>query len=156
MTNIGHATVRWGMSLALAVVLASPSAHAADGVEQKQAPPPSALEVVLDTGSGGTVGDELRPPLARLFVGGTTTWRQYCARPGVKSCGEFDQRPEEDQLGDRVDYSSTVPYLGFSAELELLPLARSPSAARGLGVLLGYRRGYASTDVTLLGERGSR
>ncbi len=179
--------VRWGRSLALAVVLASPSAHADVVVKQGEAAPapqamsqrvapksvdaalrgprqvsggantPTApfLEVALDTGSGGTVGDEpLRPPLARLFLGGTTTWRQYCARPGVKSCGEFDRKPESEQLGDQVDYSSTVPYLGFSAELELLPLARSPSAVRGLGALLGYRRGYSSTNVTLLSDAG--
>ncbi|MCE9670329.1 hypothetical protein LY474_21245 [Myxococcus stipitatus] len=113
------------------------------------------LAVGLDTGSGGTVGDEpVRPALARLTVGGTTTWRKYCARPGVKSCGEFDKKPEEEQLGDRSDYDSSVPYLGISAELELLPLARRTSAIRGLGVLLGYRRGYASTNVTLFNDVG--
>lgn len=113
------------------------------------------LEVALDTGSGGTVGEEPpRPPLARLVLGGTTTWRRYCARPGVKSCGEFDRRSEEEQLGDTVDYSSSVPYLGVSAELELLPLARGTSAVRGLGLVLGYQRGYSSTNVTLVGEAG--
>ncbi|WP_240360188.1 hypothetical protein [Pyxidicoccus caerfyrddinensis] len=113
------------------------------------------LEVALDTGSGGTVGDEpVRPPLARLFLGGTTTWRKYCARPGVKSCSEFDRKAVDDQLGDRVDYSSSVPYLGVSAELELLPLARKQSAVRGLGAVLGYRRGYSSTNVTLVGDAG--
>jgi hypothetical protein len=113
------------------------------------------VEVALDTGSGGTVGDEpVRPPLARLLLGGTTTWRKYCARPGVKSCAEFDRKAAGDQLGDKVDYSSSVPYLGVSAELELLPLARRESALRGLGAVLGYRRGFASTDVTLLGDAG--
>ncbi|MCP3100347.1 hypothetical protein LZ198_15875 [Myxococcus sp. K15C18031901] len=113
------------------------------------------LAVGVDTGSGGTVGSEpVRPPIARLTVGGTTTWRRYCARPGVKSCGEFDKKPEAEQLGDRSDYDSSVPYLGISAELELLPLARSTSAVRGLGAVLGYRRGYASTNVTLYNEVG--
>lgn len=165
--NTGHALARWGMLSALAVVLASPASAAdvqrkrseaarqgAVGSESHTTTAPF-LEVELDTGSGGTVGDEpLRPPLARLFLGGTTTWRRYCARPGVKSCGEFDRKSEGEQLGDRVDYSSTVPYLGVSAELELLPLARSTSAVRGLGLALGYRRGYASTDVTLVGQAG--
>jgi hypothetical protein len=53
-----------------------------------------------------------------------------------------------------VDYSSSVPYLGVSAELELLPLARKQSAVRGLGAVLGYRRGYSSTNVTLVGDAG--
>lgn len=157
------------MVFALAVVLGAPSAEAA-AVSERETPAPestvrpraespsptdSFLEVALDTGSGGTVGNEpVRPPLARLLLGGTTTWRKYCARPGVKSCAEFDRKAETDQLGDTVDYSSTVPYLGVSLELELLPLARKESAVRGLGAVLGYRRGFASTDLTLLGDAG--
>ena len=164
--NTRHTVARWGMLVALAVVLALPASAAVvqrpkDGPAPMQVDPESHtttvpfLEVELDTGSGGTVGDEpSRPPLARLFLGGTTTWRRYCARPGVKSCGEFDRKPEDEQLGDTVDYSSSVPYLGVSAELELLPLARRTSAVRGLGLVLGYRRGYSSTDVTLVGEAG--
>ncbi|AKQ65893.1 hypothetical protein A176_002805 [Myxococcus hansupus] len=113
------------------------------------------LEVALDSGSGGTVGDGVaRPPLARLTLGGTTTWRNYCARPGVKSCGEYDRLPANERLGDTVSYSSSVPYLGISAELELQPLAQSASLLRGLGVALGYRRGYASTNVTLVSDAG--
>ncbi|MCP3137911.1 hypothetical protein [Pyxidicoccus xibeiensis] len=187
MMNTGHAMVRGGMCLALAVVLASPSALAAANGQEvalaiassvpapRNSPAPDVvpaelppqvaqapsepeapfLEVKLDTGSGGTVGPEPeRPPLARLFLGGTTTWRRYCARPGVKSCGEYDRKPPEQQLGDTVDYTSSAPYLGVSAELELLPLARHTSALRGLGLGLGYRRGYASTDVTLVGDAG--
>ncbi|WP_255207816.1 hypothetical protein [Myxococcus sp. AM009] len=113
------------------------------------------LEVSLDTGSGGTVGDApARPPLARLTLGGTTTWRNSCARPGVKSCGEYDRLPANERLGDTVSYASSVPYLGIAAELELLPLAHSESLLRGLGLSLGYRRGYSSTNVTLVGDAG--
>ncbi len=154
---------RGGMWFALAVVLASPASAAvverppSEPARQAESHTPTApfLEVELDTGSGGTVGDApMRPPLARLVLGGTTTWRRYCARPGVKSCGEFDRKSEDEQLGDTVDYASTVPYLGVSAELELLPLAHSESAVRGLGAVLGYRRGYSSTKVRLVGEAG--
>jgi len=168
--NTGHVMVRWGMSLALALVLATPSAHGAakvaaasrpkDGPEPMAVDPKSHISVSIERVEmklcmGGTVGDEpMRPSLARLFLGGTTTWRQYCARPGVKSCSEFGRKPKDEQLGDRVDYSSAVPYLGVSAELEVLPLARSESAVRGLGALLGYRRGFSSTNVTLVGEAG--
>ncbi|WP_082207241.1 hypothetical protein [Corallococcus macrosporus] len=113
------------------------------------------LEVSLDTGSGGTVGEApARPPLARLTLSGTTTWRNYCARPGVKSCGEYDGLPANERLGDTVSYSSSVPYLGVAAELELLPLARGESPLRGLGLSLGYRRGFSSTHVTLVGDAG--
>ncbi len=113
------------------------------------------LEVALDSGSGGTVGDAVTgPPLARLSLGGTTTWRNYCARPGVKSCGAYDRLPASERLGDTVSYSTSVPYLGFSAELELLPLARSPSLLQGVGLVLGYRHGFASTHVTLVSDAG--
>ncbi|QDF05626.1 hypothetical protein BHS04_20810 [Myxococcus xanthus] len=113
------------------------------------------LEVALDTGSGGTVGDApARQPLARLTLGGTTTWRNYCARPGVKSCGEYDRLPANERLGDTVSYASSVPYLGIAAELELLPLAHSESLLRGLGLSLGYRRGYSSTNVRLVSDAG--
>jgi hypothetical protein len=33
------------------------------------------------------------PPMIHVFLGGNTTWRRYCARPGVSSCGEFDSLP---------------------------------------------------------------
>jgi hypothetical protein len=211
MVNFGHAMIRWGLPVALAGVLASPSAHAAteqrEAESAKQEPPsgtssasvrPDApvgqgpagpvtspvsrpdtapqrtegsrptsaepesrpqeeplVQTVFSSSAYDTVLHEpLRPPLARLTLGGTTTWRRYCARPGVKSCGEYDRKPEEEQLGDTVDYSSSAPYLGFTAELELLPLARRTSAVRGIGALLGYRRGFSSTDVTLLSDAG--
>ncbi|WP_228558299.1 hypothetical protein [Myxococcus sp. AB056] len=172
MTTARHSMVRWGLWCALAVALASPQALAAAAkrkdsgpakpsvvvrevegdARQRQAP---FLEVALDTGSGGTVGDApARPPLARLTLGGTTTWRNACARPGVKSCGEYDRLPANERLGDTVSYASSVPYLGIAAELELLPLANSESLLRGLGLSLGYRRGYSSTNVTLASDAG--
>lgn len=164
--------VRWGLRCALVVALASPQALAAAAKRKASGPAePSVvvlevegdarrrlgpfLEVALDTGSGGTVGDApARTPLARLTLGGTTTWRNYCARPGVKSCGEYDRLPANERLGDTVSYVSSVPYLGIAAELELLPLAHSESLLRGLGLSLGYRRGYSSTNVTLVSDAG--
>ncbi|MBJ6762384.1 hypothetical protein JGU66_16560 [Myxococcaceae bacterium JPH2] len=108
-----------------------------------------------DSGSGGMVSARrVRPPMLRLFVAGTTTWRRYCARPGVKSCGEYDRKPLEEQTGDTETFSSSVPYLGFDVELEVLPLAHWDSALRGLGVVLAYQRGFSSTSVTLRGEAG--
>ncbi|RJS25101.1 hypothetical protein DRW03_08265 [Corallococcus sp. H22C18031201] len=108
-----------------------------------------------EAGTGGAASPRhLRPPMLRLFVAGTTTWRRYCARPGVKSCGEYDRKPIEQQTGDTETFSSSVPYLGFDIELEVLPLAHWDSALRGLGVVLAYQRGFSSTNVTLRSETG--
>ncbi|WP_224241155.1 hypothetical protein [Hyalangium gracile] len=94
------------------------------------------------------------PPIVHLFLGGTTTWRTYCARPGVSSCGEFDSRPEENQVGDTIDFKSGVPYLGLTGQLEVLPLARSGKPWRGLGLVAGYQRGYSETRVKVTTETG--
>ncbi|WP_224366450.1 hypothetical protein [Hyalangium versicolor] len=94
------------------------------------------------------------PPFIHLFLGGTTTWRTYCARPGSKSCAEFDSRPEENQTGDTIDFKSGVPYLGLTGQIELLPLARSGNALRGLGLVAGYQQGYSETQVKVTTDSG--
>lgn len=94
------------------------------------------------------------PPIVRLFLGGTTTWRQYCARPDSSSCAEFDARPEESRVGDTIDFKSGVPYLGLIGQLELLPMARSGKLLRGLGLVAGYHRGYSETRVKVTTETG--
>lgn len=88
------------------------------------------------------------PPLIRLILGGATTWRRYCARPGASSCSEFDGRPEEEREGDTIDFQAGVPYLGLTGQLELLPLARTEKRwLRGLGLAVGASRGYSETRV---------
>jgi len=95
------------------------------------------------------------PPLFRLFVGGTTTWRGYCARPGVDACSQFDSLPAEQQVGDTIDFSSGVPYLGVLGNLEVLPLARLDNRfVRGLGVGVGIQRGYSETRVKVTTPTG--
>lgn len=94
------------------------------------------------------------PPMIQLFLGGNTTWRQYCARPGVSSCGEFDKKPVEEQTGDTIDFKSGVPYLGLVGQVEVLPLARSEKPWRGLGLLAGYQRGYSETRVKVTTDTG--
>lgn len=98
--------------------------------------------------------EKAHPPLVRLFLGGSTTWRKYCARPGVAACRDFDARPEEEQLGDTVDFDTSVPYLGVGLEVELLPLARSDSFLRGLGLVVGVQRGYSETSVQITSPSG--
>lgn len=129
----------WGALLALAVVLNADGARAQE-VPTSPEPPPSPRP---------PVSQKPRPPLARLLLGGTTTWRKYCARPGVSSCGEFDAKPPEQQNGDTQSFSTSVPYLGFGLEAELLPLAHQDSLVRGLGVVLGARWGFSNTTVKI-------
>jgi hypothetical protein len=94
------------------------------------------------------------PPLVYVWVGGSTTWRTYCARPGVSNCSQFDSRPEEERVGDTIDFTSGVPYLGLMAQIEVLPLARAQKYLRGLGLLAGYQRGYSETRVKVTTQTG--
>lgn len=95
-----------------------------------------------------------RLPVVRLFLGGISTFRNYCARPGVSACGEFDSKPEAQRVGDTIDFKSGTPYLGLSGQLELMPLARAASWVRGWGLQLGASRGYSETQVTITTSTG--
>jgi hypothetical protein len=94
------------------------------------------------------------PPMLRAFIGPLATWRQYCARPGVTTCAEFDAIPEELRKGDAVDFTSLVPYMGLSAEVEVFPLVGQPSLLRGAGVLLGLQRGFPRPVVQVSSPSG--
>jgi hypothetical protein len=94
------------------------------------------------------------PPILFLFLGGATTWRGYCARPGSASCAEFDSRPVESRTGDTIDFKSGVPYLGLTGHLEVLPLASTEKPWRGVGLVVGYQRGYSETRVKVTTDTG--
>jgi hypothetical protein len=94
------------------------------------------------------------PPLIFVWVGGSSTWRKYCARPGVSTCAQFDSRPEQERVGDTIDFRSGVPYLGLTGQIEVLPLARSQKPWRGVGLLVGYQRGYSETRVKVTTQTG--
>ncbi len=90
------------------------------------------------------------PKLVTLRLGGTTTWRSYCSRPGVKACADYDgldraARP----AGDTVNFSPTVPYAGFGIGLDFFPLSSLDSFAKGFGVVGGFSRGFSLTNVTI-------
>jgi outer membrane biosynthesis protein TonB len=95
----------------------------------------------------GASAERRTPPRVRVLLGAAVTWRKYCARPGVASCAEFDARLPEQQVGDIADFSSAAPYAGIAAEAEVFPLANWPSLLRGVGLTLGYQRGFAKTTV---------
>ncbi len=133
---------RWGAPLALPLVLAARVALAQDAAPAS--PPPPAPEP-----------EGPRPSLVRLFLGGTTSWHTFCARAGVSSCGEFAAKPPEEQLGDKVTFNTSVPYLGVGAEVEVLPLARGENRhLRGLGLALGFQRGTSETTVQISSPSG--
>jgi hypothetical protein len=134
---------RWGAPLALALVLAARVVLAQDA-----APSP--------TPSPAPEPAWPQPPMVRLFLGGTTAWHASCARAGVSSCGAYDAKPPEEQLGDTVTFNTSVPYLGVGVEAEVLPLARGENRyLRGLGLALGFQRGTSETTVRLSTPSGS-
>jgi hypothetical protein len=141
MKSSGRWLERWGVSLALALVLTSQIALA-----QREA----VVSLAGDEAMSGPRG----PPRVRVFLGAAVPWRHYCARPGASSCGEFDARAPELRLGDTVDFRSQVPYAGGAAELELFPLARQRSPLRGLGLTASYQRGFARTTVQVRSPAG--
>ncbi|RKG75448.1 hypothetical protein [Corallococcus terminator] len=163
MTTTGSARVPSGLlwTLALVGALAAPTAAASGPLDPTSFRPasqrtPASLSLKLDAGKGSAVEPEVGAPTwLRLNLALTATWRRYCARPGVDGCGAFERLPEDEQVGDTSDFSSSQPYLGLALELELLPLARSDSSVlRGLGLQLGAQRGFSSSDVTLTGDGG--
>ncbi|QRK06958.1 hypothetical protein JQX13_44020 [Archangium violaceum] len=103
----------------------------------------------------GTSARGLFPPRARVLLGAAVTWRRYCARPGVASCAAYDALPEEQQVGDIADFNSNAPYAGLAVEAEVFPLSHWPSLLRGVGLTLGYHRGFARTTVTVSTPVGS-
>jgi hypothetical protein len=90
------------------------------------------------------------PSPLTLTLGGSTTWRSYCMRPGVSSCSQFDSMPEGSRpAGNIFSFSSEQPYAGFGMGLAVFPLASLDNLARGLGVDLAYSRSFSSTATSL-------
>lgn len=88
------------------------------------------------------------PQLVTATVSGTTVWRAYCSRPGVKSCREYDAKePVLRPKGDTVDFSPQVPYAGFLATLDVFPLFFLDNPANGIGLVGAYGRGWSLTNV---------
>jgi hypothetical protein len=93
------------------------------------------------------------PSMLTLTLGGSTTWRSYCMRPGVSSCSQFDAMPEGSRpAGNIFSFSSEQPYSGFGMGLAFFPLAPLDNLARGLGVDLAYSRGFSSTSTSTSGK----
>lgn len=90
----------------------------------------------------------------RFWVGGATTWRSQCLRPGVASCAAYeltDPKP----TGITIDFTASAPYLGVSLNLDFFPLAllntNLPKGVnaifQGIGVVGGFMYGQSQTRI---------
>lgn len=96
------------------------------------------------------------PTTITLHLGGITTWRNYCAHPGVGSCGEFNALPEAERpTGVSVLFNTPIPYAGFAVGLDLFPLANAGlEGLQGLGISGQYSRGFSLTEVNRRSDTG--
>jgi hypothetical protein len=102
-------------------------------------------------------GPRVGPKLISAQVTGTTTWRSYCSRPGFSSCAQYNALdPAQRPPGDTVDFRAEVPYMGFALAGEFFPFAESSSLVNGLGLLVGYERGFSLTNVVTSAGAPSR
>ncbi len=93
--------------------------------------------------------------MVSVWIAGTTTWRYYCARPGVSSCAAYDALPDPKPVGDIVDFKPQVPYAGFNIQAEVFPLAAFfDNALQGLGVVGSFGLGFSLTNVTVDSSSG--
>ena len=94
-----------------------------------------------------------RNPIAPKLVTARLTlspmWRNYCSRPGVSSCKDYDNLPSAQRpAGDTVDFRAQSPYTGVALSAELFPLADFNRWLAGLGLEASYARGFSNTNVT--------
>jgi hypothetical protein len=88
------------------------------------------------------------PKLIEVQATGTTTWRSYCSRPGVTSCGAYDNlAPSARPPGTTVDFSPAVPYPGVGVTALAFPLQGMSGLIRGAGVEGSFSRGFSVTNV---------
>lgn len=104
---------------------------------------------------GKKVKNRIGPKGLSLWLAGTTTWRYYCARPGVDSCAAYDQLPDPKPQGDIVDFKPQVPYAGFNFNVELFPLAWFlDNFLQGIGLVGSFGLGFSLTNVTVESPAG--
>ncbi|MFT3837665.1 MAG: hypothetical protein QM723_11785 [Myxococcaceae bacterium] len=96
------------------------------------------------------------PKAISVWLGGTTTWRSYCSRPGVSSCAQYKKVMPPPQ-GDTVDFSPQVPYAGFQINAEAFPLvlATDNPFLQGIGVTGYFGLGFSLTNVKVQSPSGS-
>lgn len=90
----------------------------------------------------------------RVWLGGATTWRTQCLRPGVTNCRDYDLTDPK-PTGITIDFTASAPYLGMAVNLDFFPLAflntGAPKAVnaivQGIGVTGGFQYGQSQTRI---------
>ncbi len=85
--------------------------------------------------------------LFRVWLGGATTWRTQCLRPGVTNCRDYDLTDPK-PTGITIDFTASAPYLGMALNGELFPLAFVDNRIlQGFGILGGFQYGQSQTRI---------
>lgn len=96
------------------------------------------------------------PRWISVRFGGATTWRSYCAVPGIASCGQLESQPVEERPGNYLLFGTPSPYSGLSAELDVFPLVLlGDTALKGLGVTAELSRRWSQVSVNGGGRGGT-
>ncbi|QRO00075.1 hypothetical protein JRI60_14175 [Archangium violaceum] len=96
------------------------------------------------------------PRWVSVRFGGATTWRSYCAAPGIASCGQLESQPVEERPGNYLLFGTQSPYSGLSAELDVFPLVLlGDTALKGLGVTAELSRRWPQVSVNGGGREGT-
>lgn len=118
-------------------------------VTGRPTPPPEDpnRDTDLDDPNKRAKGEHLAMPYFKVWVGGATTWRNQCLRPGVNSCREYDTAATK-PTGISIDFTASVPYLGVSLNADVTPLAGLDSRwVQGIGVNIGLQYGQSQTRI---------
>ncbi|MCI0671347.1 MAG: hypothetical protein L0Y64_12850 [Myxococcaceae bacterium] len=117
-------------------------------VQAPQAPKPT------EAPPAPTPRARIGPRTLTFVLAGTSTWRSYCAAPGVASCAE-STAPAQTSQERSIEFSTSVPYTGGTAQLELFPLALlGDSPLKGLGLLAEFGFGASAVTITYQTDGG--
>ncbi|MCP3168043.1 hypothetical protein [Myxococcus qinghaiensis] len=96
------------------------------------------------------------PRWVSVRLGGATTFRSYCAAPGITSCGQLESQPQTERPERSLLFGTPSPYSGFSAGLDVFPLALlGDTALEGLGVTAELSRRWPQVRIQGGGPGGT-
>ncbi len=133
----------------------------ADARVSSGAPPPKptakvAAAPVEDVALVKAPSPVVGPRWVSVRLGGATTFRSYCAGPGIRSCGQLESQPEAERPERSLLFGTPSPYSGFSAGLDAFPLALlGDTALKGLGVTAELSRRWTQVSIQGGGPGGT-
>lgn len=117
------------------------------GVITGGAAQPEERDADLDDPNRRAASKRVPVRLFRFWVGGATTWRSQCLRPGVSNCRDYELM-EPRPTGITIDFTASAPYLGVALNAELFPLAFVDNRIlQGFGVVGGFMYGQSQTRI---------